>query len=336
MTTTNTNTPVPAEDEFSSANLECAIRHYVQTFALWRGSHRAMERFGVSRQTLWRFLERGHLGRALPKAVLDSVGNSVEAVDAATRAVVASERINANFNRAARNRRPAGPALRRGQEDALLQLCAAPLTAVSELARFNREPPTTLRGRLDRLTELGLADSVSHSLGALGPKPQRRYFPTKEGIQAAAALESGIRSFLADQPVSRQWFRLLTERLDSVAVLYHVAALIADADPEGSPVRVDHYRQGLYDLLVTLSQGRSVGILRQGATLPSAHLRYRLKTIENLPVSERPTVTLVITGSDQATRWSTRASSWPPRGSRWPGTTGSQPGSSAATGWGCR
>ena len=233
---------------------------------------------------------------------MDRVGESVEEVGAATWAVEAAERIIANFNRSARNKRPTGPTLRRGQEDALLQLCAAPLTTVSDLARFNREPSTTLRGRLERMTELGLVDSVSHRLGALGPKPQRRYFPTKEGIHAAAALEPGIKSFLGDHPVSRQWFRLLTERLDAVAVLYHVAALIADADPEGEPVRVDHYRQGPYDLLVTLSGGRSVGILRQGATLPSAHLRYRLRTIENLPWSQRPTVTLVVTGSDQATR----------------------------------
>ena len=91
-----------------------------------------------------------------------------------------------------------------------------------------------------------------------------------------------------------------------MAVLYHVAAMIADADPEGSPVRVDHYRQGPYDLLITLSKGRSVGILRQGPTLPSAHLRYRLRTVENLPVSQRPTVTLVIAGSDQATRRAVR------------------------------
>ena len=106
--------------------------------------------------------------------------------------------------------------------------------------------------------------------------------------------------------MSRQWFRLLAERLDAVAVLYHVAAMIADAEPEGEPVRVDHYRQGPYDLLITLSGGRSVGILRQGLTLPSAHLRYRLRTAENLPVSQRPTVTLVITGSGQATRRAVR------------------------------
>ena len=306
MTTTESGAPTPIEDEPAEDDLDHAIRHYMHTYARWRGRQKTMETFGVSRHTLWRFLERGHMGRALPRAVLDSVGDSIEAIDAATWAIVASERITASFNRSAGNRRPAGPALRLGQEDALLQLCAAPLATVSELARFNRAPPTTLRGRLERLAELGLADCVSHRLGALGPKPQRRYFPTIKGIRAAAALEGGTKTFLADHPVSHQWFRLLTERLDAVAVLYHVAALIADADPEGSPVRVDHYRQGPYDLLITLSGGRSVGILRQGATLPSAHLRYRLRTVENLPLSQRPTVTLVITSSDQATRRAVR------------------------------
>ena len=225
-------------------DLDCAIRDYIHTYAFWRPRQKAMERFGVSRHTLWRFLDRGHMGRALPRAVLDSVGDSIEAIDAATWAIGAMERINASFERSARNRRPAGPALRRGQEGALLQLCAAPLATVSELARFNREPPTTLRDRLDRLAELGLADSVSHRLGALGPEPQRRYFPTQEDIRAAAELKPGIGRILAEQPVSRQWFRLLTERLDAVALLYHVAALVADAEPEGDPVRVDHHRQG--------------------------------------------------------------------------------------------
>ena len=302
MTTTSTNTPVPAEDEFSSDDLENAIRHYVQTYALWRGSQKAMERFGVSRQTLWRFLERGHLGRALPKAVLDSVGDRVEVIDAATWAVVASERINANFNRAARNRRPAGPNLRRGQEDALLQLCAAPLTTVDELSSFGRIPATTLRRRLAKLTERGLVDSVVHHLGALGPNPNRRYFPTKQGIEAAARVEHGVERFLSEYPVSREWFRLLTERLDSVAVLYHVAAVIARADTDAEPVRVDHYRQGPYDLLITLSGGRSLGVVRQGPVLSSANLRYRLRTLEQLRYYQRPTATLVITHSDQATR----------------------------------
>ena len=102
--------------------------------------------------------------------------------------------------------------------------------------------------------------------------------------------------------MSREWFRLLTERLDAVAVLYHVAAMIAGAEPDAKPVRVDHHRQGPYDLLITLSGGRSLGIVRQGPALSSANLRYRLRTLENLHTRQRPTATLVLTHSDQATR----------------------------------
>ena len=63
---------------------------------MWRGIGRAMERFGVSRHTLWRFLRRGYAGRALPRAVLDTVGDSVEVLDAATWAITAVERMLAN------------------------------------------------------------------------------------------------------------------------------------------------------------------------------------------------------------------------------------------------
>ena len=105
MTTTETGTLIPVEDELADDDLDRAICDYVRSYVRWRGRRKAMETFGVSRYTLWRFLDRGHLGRALPKAVLGSVGDSVEAIDAATWAIAASERIIANFNRSARNRR---------------------------------------------------------------------------------------------------------------------------------------------------------------------------------------------------------------------------------------
>ena len=140
-------------------------------------------------------VDRGHMGRALPRAVLGAVGESVEAIDAATWAIELAQRIITNVPRSAGNRRALAPSLRPGQEDALLQLGSAPLTTVGELARFNRVPATTLRGRLERLAELGLVDSMSHRLGALGPKTQRRYFLTEKGIQAAAAFEWGTERF---------------------------------------------------------------------------------------------------------------------------------------------
>ena len=314
MTTENTATRAPATDTAAqNPDLNDAIRDYVRAYALWHGRPQAAQRFGVSRHTLWRFLERGHLGRSLPRAVTGAVGDDPQAIDAATGELVATALRQRKLLRELddapaqlEQRGPAPPRLPDSQEDALLLLCAAPLANVKELARFGRVPESTLRDQLNRLAAKGLVDSVSHRLDSLGTRPQLRYFPTEPGIIAAGQAEHGTDRFLAEYPVSRQWFRILAERLDAVAVVYHVAALIADADASGQPVRVDHYRQGPYDALVTLSQGRTLGIIRQGLTLPSPNLRYRFRTAENLPYRQQPVATLVLACSDQANRRAVR------------------------------
>ena len=263
------------------------------------GQKKTAESLDVSRHTLWRYLEKGHGGRAVPAAVLDSVGKSTQDIEAATLEIIIDlEGLRPD---------PALRPLRRNLEDALLLLCTAPLATVDELARFGRVPASTLRERLDRLAKRGLADSVSHHLGVLGSRPQRRYFPTDKGVTAAGAATRGRQHVLTAYPVSKQWFRLLAERLDAVAVLYRVAAMIADADPKQDDVRVDHHRHGPYDLLVTLSSGLTVGVIRQGPMLPTSNLRYRLRSIEYLSSDERPFLTLVLTYSDQATRRAVRA-----------------------------
>ncbi|MCY3691647.1 MAG: hypothetical protein OXI54_01205 [Chloroflexota bacterium] len=288
----------PARTEHNTQDeptIDDAIRDYVRTYALWHGRPQAVRHFGVSRHTLWRCLERGRLGRALPRAVINAVGADPDVIQAATWAMTAVRQVQ---RRAAANPRPLAETL----VDTLRLLCAAPLATVDELSAFGRIPATTLRRRLAKLAGLGLADSVSHHLNALGPNPKQRHFSTERGIEAAAGVEHGTERFLSEYPVSREWFRLLTDRLDAVAVLYHVAAMIAHADPQEQPVRVDHHRQGPYDLLITLSGGRSVGVVRQGPMLSSANLRYRLRTLERLHVRQLPTATLALTHSDQATR----------------------------------
>ena len=279
--------------------LERAVRGYVRAFASLHGRHKAAEDLGVSRHTLWRFLERGHMGRAVPSAVLNKVGNSVRAIEAATFEIVIDlEGLRPD---------PALRSLRQGLEEALLLLCATPLATVEDLSRFGRLPTSTLRDRLKRLTERGLVDSVPHHLSVLGSRPQRRYFPTEKGVTAAGAATKGREHMLRTYPVSKQWFRLLAERLDAVAVLYRVAAMVADADTHDDPVRVDHYRNGPYDMLITLSGGRSIGLIRQGPALPSSRLRYRLRSIERLDSDETPFVTLVLAHADQATRRAIRS-----------------------------
>ncbi len=300
MQTKQPATPAPTKNiNPDQADLNHAIRGYVESHRRLHGQKRTAGSLGVSRHTLWRYLERGHAGRAVPAAVLDSVGQSTQEIGAATLEIIIDlEGLRPD---------PALRPLRRKLEDALLLLCAAPLTTVDELARFGRVPASTLRERLEKLTKRGLVDTVSHHLGALGSRPQRRYFPTDKGVTAAGAATEGREHMLMTYPLSRQWFRLLAERLDAVAVLYRVAAMIADADPKRGDMRVDHHRHGPYDLLVTLSGGLTIGVIRQGPMLPTSNLRYRLRSIEHLPSSERPFLTLVVSHADQATRRAIRA-----------------------------
>ena len=295
MTTTGASTPVPIEQEPSGNDLDDAIGDYVRTYVLWHGQAKAAEKFGVSRYTLWRFLERGRLGKSLPRAVMKAVGEDPDVINAATWAMTAVRQVR---RRAAARRQPLAETL----EDTLRLLCAAPLSTVEELSAFGRIPATTLRRRLAKLAARGMVDSIAHHLSALGTNPRRRHFPTEKGIEAGARVEHGVERFLSEYPVSREWFRILTDRLDAVAVLYNVAAMIAKSDPERQPVRVDLHRQGPYDLLITMSPGSSVGIVRQGPMLSSANLRYRLRTLEQLRTRQRPTATLVLTHADQAAR----------------------------------
>ena len=280
-------------------DLRRAVRDYVRAYASLHGRRKTAEVLGVSRHTLWRFLERGHMGRAVPAVVLSSVGGSIRAIEAATFEIIIDlEGLRPD---------PAFRHLRQSLEEALLLLCATPLATVEALSRFGRVPASTLRDRLKKLTERGLVDSVPHHLSVLGSRPQRRYFPTEKGVTAGGMATKGESHMLRSYPVSKQWFRLLAERLDAVAVLHRVAAMVADADPHGDPVRVDHYRNGPYDMLITLSGGRSIGLIRQGPALPTSRLRYRLRSIERLDSDETPFVTLVLTHADQATRRAIRS-----------------------------
>ncbi len=74
MQTKQPESPAQQDNMPDNGALNDAIRRYVRTYALWHGRHQAAQRFVVSRHTLWRFLERGHLGRSLPRAVTGAVG----------------------------------------------------------------------------------------------------------------------------------------------------------------------------------------------------------------------------------------------------------------------
>ena len=123
-------TRAPRETALSDIEFIKPIRVYVRAYVWWHNRQGAAEEFGVSPHTLWRFLEGGHMGRALPRAVLGAVGGSVEALEAAAQELVldlAAPSMDA--------RRDGLRPLPQGLEDGLL-LCGAPLATVEELSRI--------------------------------------------------------------------------------------------------------------------------------------------------------------------------------------------------------
>ena len=132
MTTTERGTPTPVKAASGDGDLDDAIGSYVWTYVLWHGRLLAAVPFGVSRHTLWRFLERSHIGRAIPCAVIDAIGGSAQAIEAATRELAAWLPV--------RRRDPARRPLPQALEDALLLVCATPLATMRDLVRFGRSP----------------------------------------------------------------------------------------------------------------------------------------------------------------------------------------------------
>ena len=117
-------------------DLQRAVRGYVRAYERRHGRRKTAENLGVSRHTLWRFLERGHVGRSVPAAVLNAVGGNRAALEAATLEIIIDlEGLRPD---------PALRPLREGLEEALLLLCATPLATVDELSRFGRVPASTL------------------------------------------------------------------------------------------------------------------------------------------------------------------------------------------------
>ncbi len=270
-----------------------AVRDYLRSHAERHGQQQTAEQYGVSRYTLWRLLWKDHVSPRLVAAVTAEVGDSIGRLHWDT------ERLDDTGAQ-----RRSGAARRRltpADAETLEVLCHTPFATVGELSAFIRLPANTIRERLVRLLKRGLAESRAHRLQILGARPQQRFVPTREGVVAAAGGETRCERLLGLYPVSRQWFRVLAERLDSVALLYRVAEMIAELRAGESPVAVEHCRSGPYDLLLRMSGG-SIGLVRQGPMLSHASLRYRIRTIERMDVGKRPLVTLILVDSEQDMR----------------------------------
>ena len=142
------------------------------------------------------------------------------------------------------------------------RLAAMPFLDRLELAAVSGVPDRTTYEAVDAMERAGLAISISHATDLL--RTTQRYRLSAPGLRRLAELESvGLDEILRTHPVSAQWQRILMERLDAVGVIYRLASSIA---AETGPVRLRWYWAAPLDAAVEFSDGRTLGIVRQGLT----------------------------------------------------------------------
>ena len=102
------------------------------------------------------------------------------------------------------------------------------------------------------------------------------------------------------RPVSAQWRRNLMERLDALAVIHRVAVLLSNV---AYPIRFRWYRASPLDAAVTLPDGKTVGIVRQGITADRSGFAKRLWRLREGPM---PGALLVLMADDVRLRHARR------------------------------
>ena len=184
-------------------------------------------------------------------------------------------------------------------------LSRTPFVDSTELALILGEPHATVHRTLTNLLADGIVGRVSHGTAHL-PSSQR-YHLTASGIgEAARVLGFGTSSdFVRAYPASREWLTLLIRRMDAVASVYRLTASMSPG-VHGLRSRVEFYRRGRFDATVTLHDGRSFGLVRQGLALRRRSLYDRLRAIAEYDYSRRPGTVLVLVPSVWEERLTTR------------------------------
>ncbi len=123
-----------------------------------------------------------------------------------------------------------------------------------------------------KLESDGFCASARHAVDPF--PPARRFHLTAAGLRQLADQENApIEELVRSRPVSAEWRRSLLERLDALAVIYRLASILSDV---AFPIRFRWYRSVRLDAAVTLPDGRTVGIVRQGPTADRSGFAKRL------------------------------------------------------------
>ena len=175
-------------------------------------------------------------------------------------------------------------------------LSRMPFVESTELALILGEPHATVHRRLSELLTGGIVGRVTH--GNVHLPSSARYYLTTKGIRETADfLDYDTPSDLVRAyPISREWLTLLLRRMDAVAAVYRLAAIMSPSY-DGLRSRVEFHRRGRFDATITLHDGRDFGVVRQGLALRRRSLHDRLRALAHYDSSRRPDVILILVPS---------------------------------------
>ena len=184
---------------------------------------------------------------------------------------------------------------------ALDSLTAMPFLDRLELAAVSSLYEEAAHVALRSLEQAGLADFVRHA-SPLTPTT-RRWYATSEGLQLLASENgTGIERLLRTHPVSAHWRRILLARLDALAVVYRLASAVADAV---GPTSFRWYRAAPLDAAMTLADGRTFGVVRQGRTADRTAFSDRVRRLLD-PEQSRPRALLALMPDEMRLRQARR------------------------------
>ena len=187
----------------------------------------------------------------------------------------------------------------------LHSLSLMPFVDTAELAWVLGEAHATGHRALTGLLANGIVGRVNHGTAQL-PSSQRYYLMAKGIGEATGVLDFATPSdFVRAYPMSREWLALPIRRMDAVAAVYRLAASLSPS-VDGLRFHAEFHRRGRFDATITLHDGRSFGVVRQGLALRRRSLYDRLKAIAEYDYTRRPDTILVLTPSVWGQRLTTR------------------------------
>ena len=153
-------------------------------------------------------------------------------------------------------------------------LAAMPFLDRLDLAAVSGMNDQAVHSSLSRLQAQGLAACLRH--GSPLTDSTRRWYVTAYSLSRLAGEGgSSMERLLSTRPLSAHWQRLLLARLDAVAVIYRLAS------SAGRPYQFRWYRSAALDAAMMLPGGKTLGVIRQGATTDRTAFSDRVRWLAN-------------------------------------------------------